>query len=518
MQKRNIVFNLAIVFMFIAADVHSQNSFQLPNGLTISNQLEYGYDIDEKLEILENWLNADYRSGIFSTGIRFDIFQPNDPNPAISRGKDRFADISYKYLSAKIGSARSNIKLTVGNFYNLFGRGMILKSYENRSIRIDNNLLGVMVNARYSNFKLTALSGSIENSQAERKDILHAFDLEYKAIKKLKIGGSFASNQPNSGGARTRLASVRVIPSFWNFDAYGEFGIKQNDDIKENIFNGSENLAGKAYYGNLNFYYGSFSLSGEYKVYDNFSFTSEDGSILYNTPPAVRNEYSYILLNRHPSQLNADNEKGFQVEANYSLSQKTTFGVNYGETKTLGSNSLYQRIRKINTSSNSFLPVRTQLIELFAHAEHEWFYGLTTVVGFGYNEELAENTKSITPILENKIYIDDINSFKVILEFQQTTNKNNSEQYYNNVVLIEYLRSPKLSISLVAEMETREPTEDRVVRKVFGFVQVGYKLGEHTDLSILAGSRQAGNICIGGVCRFEPEFSGVELKMQTRLF
>jgi hypothetical protein len=34
----------------------------------------------------------------------------------------------------------------------------------------------------------------------------------------------------------------------------------------------------------------------------------------------------------------------------------------------------------------------------------------------------------------------------------------------------------------------------------------------------LVGSRQAGNICIGGVCRYEPEFRGIELKMNTRLY
>ena len=69
---------------------------------------------------------------------------------------------------------------------------------------------------------------------------------------------------------------------------------------------------------------------------------------------------------------------------------------------------------------------------------------------------------------------------------------------------------------LLTEIETKEPTAGRKLRKVWSFIQVGYKIGEHTDISILAGSRQAGNICIGGVCRYEPEFSGIELKMFTR--
>jgi hypothetical protein len=52
---------------------------ELPRGLGLSNQMEYSYDVHLKKEILENWFNMDYRSGIFSSGIRFDVFQPNDP-------------------------------------------------------------------------------------------------------------------------------------------------------------------------------------------------------------------------------------------------------------------------------------------------------------------------------------------------------------------------------------------------------------------------------------------------------
>lgn len=89
--------------------------------------------------------------------------------------------------------------------------------------------------------------------------------------------------------------------------------------------------------------------------------------------------------------------------------------------------------------------------------------------------------------------------------------------YYNDVLALEYLRSPSFNVSIVTEMQTREPQEDRLVRKLWSFIQFGYKLSNHTDLSLLVGSRQAGNICIGGVCRYEPAFQGIEFKMLTRL-
>ena len=95
----------------------------------------------------------------FQQEIRFDLFQPNDPSPSVNRGKIRYADIGFKYLKAEIGNAEEGGEITVGNYYALFGRGMILKSYEDRNIRIDNNLLGVKLTGRYGGFILNALTG-----------------------------------------------------------------------------------------------------------------------------------------------------------------------------------------------------------------------------------------------------------------------------------------------------------------------------------------------------------------------
>jgi hypothetical protein len=76
-------------------------------------------------------------------------FSQTIPDPSVSRGKDKYADIAYKYFSVDVGDVEEGINITAGNFYKLFGRGLILKSYEDRNIRIDNNLLGVKVEANY---------------------------------------------------------------------------------------------------------------------------------------------------------------------------------------------------------------------------------------------------------------------------------------------------------------------------------------------------------------------------------
>ena len=295
---KTLIYRLILTFiLFVPAGIFSQSSndwFLLPDGLGLQNQLEYSYNVENKIEILENWLNLDYNKNIFSAGLRFEVFQPNDPDPSINRGKIRYADIAYKYISVDIGDIEEGLNITVGNYYKLFGRGLILKSYEDRNIRVDNNLVGVKVEANYKGFSLTALSGSAANINNERLDILHAADFQYTGLDLIKLGTSIASNLPPIDGAvRTTVASLRLQPSVWNFDGYAEYGIKSNKDIQTQVFNDDGWKVGEAFYGSLNFYYDVFSIVGEYKYYDNYAFTSSDGTIFYNTPPSLRKEYTY---------------------------------------------------------------------------------------------------------------------------------------------------------------------------------------------------------------------------------
>jgi len=250
---------------------------------------------------------------------------------------------------------------------------------------------------------------------------------------------------------------------------------------------------------------------GEYKYYDNFLFASSDNSVTYNTPPATRKDYSYILLNRHPSPLNQDNEQGFQVEVNYTINEGIFLSANYGLTKTLSGESYYQRIHLTDVAE------RTQLKESFVQGTFTWNKSFTTIAGFAYNEELATNTKNLTPVLETRYYFGDVNTLRLVLEHQQTTVFSTQEKYYTDVATFEYLRSPKFSASLVGEIDTKENTPGNIDRKYFGFIQFGYNFFDNTDVTLLFGSRQAGAICIGGVCRYEPKFDGVEFKMLTRI-
>lgn len=505
------IFAIILLFSVAAMCQEEEQTLRLPSGLGVSNQLKYSNDIDTKREIFENWLNLDYTYGIFTTGIRFDIFQPVNYSTAWKGGMSRYSDIGFKYVKGEIGDGAQNLEITVGNYYCLFGRGMIVKSYEDRNLREDNNLLGVKARAKYASLTLTAITGMPLNKDGSRSDVLHAADLEYAAMKELKAGFTIATNQkPGANASATTLTSFRIQPSMSFLDAYLEYGIKQDNDINRDFFNSNENVIGKAFYGNLNLYTEGLSYSGEYKYYDNFGFMTSNGSVYYNTPPATRKDYTYTLLSRHTVSLDADNEQGFLNEITYQITEGTSILGAYGLTQTLPNTSWYKKMMKDNSDA------RISMKEVFGQIIHHWNDNLTTILAFGYNEESKDSTKNFTPIVDVKYNLTGTSTVHCIFEHQQTKNRVDDEQYYSDALTLEYLKASSFSVGVLTEMLTKEPVAGNKLRKVWCMAQFGYQFGEQVNMQLSVGSRQAGTICIGGICRTEPEFSGVELKLFTR--
>jgi hypothetical protein len=498
-----------LIFIILLFNTTFGQIIELPSGISLSNQLEFSYDKELQRQTFENWFNLNYSYGNFKTGLRYEVFQPNDINPAVNRGKVNYSDISFKYLEYEIGEKKSKINTIIGNYYTTFGRGLLLKIYEDRNVRVDNNLQGIKFEANFNNFRLKAVSGMAENSKAERKDVLRGFDAEFRGIDKLNLGFSVVSNQPYFEEFKpTTLFSGRFAYKFDFFDIYTEYGIKKNSQLEDNL---NQNYVGKAIYSNLNFYIKDFSISTEFKYYDNFKLTSYDGTIIYNTPPSLTFDYSYILLNRHPFSLNHNNEVGFHISADYLVNDENKLTVNYGRTYSLEKDSFFKKISNSTTESELLLE------DIFAKFENTSnYFGLT--FGFGYKMEAITNTKSLTPVCEFKYFIDEVNTIKAVVEHQQNNVLPTDEKYFDDVITLEWMNSPDFSLSFVGEMETREPEIDKIERNFWGFIRFGYNLFDNSEITLLAGTRQAGNICIGGVCRYEPEFSGIELKYNLRIF
>ena len=109
-------------------------------------------DVPEKL--LTN-ARADilYTNGDFSAGLRFEMYQ----NPLLGFNADYKGQGIANYFVRYNGR---RLTVTAGNYYEQFGSGMILRTYEDRYLGLDNSLLGLNLTFRpWQGVTIKALAG-----------------------------------------------------------------------------------------------------------------------------------------------------------------------------------------------------------------------------------------------------------------------------------------------------------------------------------------------------------------------
>ena len=144
----------------------------------------------------------------------------------------------------------------------------------------------------------------------------------------------------------------------------------------------------------------------------------------------------------------------------------------------------------------------------------EWFYGV-----LAFASQINEGIRSIVPLAELEFFIDDRNSFRTELQHQHQKATFLGE-FDVNLMVVEYARSPIWTVSLIAERDNMSEYQRQIQqlpdKDVFLALGASLHLSESNDLVLFAGSRQKGKVCVGGVCRTEPEFEGVEVKLFSR--
>jgi hypothetical protein len=461
-----------------------------------------GRDPRKPKEIFEDWLDLDLRFRRTLIGLRYEAFQPHELSPDSVR-----EGIVQRYAELDLGGG----VLRVGNFYEMFGRGLLFRSYEDRSIRIDGNMDGVLLTGRRGPIAAKALSGRIREVETdERTDVLRGADVEGRIAPGLDVGASYlilSSRDPNPQGAsppppprhEEALGGRAALARGW-FDAYVEAGrinrlYRTNLDAARGLT--YDDLRGSGVYGAVNVApMRGVAVTAEYKDYEEFRFqpTGSPGTN-YNNPPALTRESSTTLLSRHPHILDPNDEKGFQVEGVITHGPGATLTVSRSETDRQ-SGRLYF---------------------------HEWFgeyrrpFGARADVAVIYDEiEDAESgTKNRTPALEVEFRPGGERGLRGEYQFQDTRSDIGTTS--THFVLAEVNVDLDLTVSVVGEHATfLVPVSAGVVEVAkddFVYAQVDYHVSSDHFVSVTVGKRRAGYICVGGICRYEPEFEGVEMKL-----
>ncbi len=448
--------------------------------ISFRNQLEFTHWQSRDLDILENWTDVTYQRDWLQIGGRFEINRP--PDPTIFPIDTLLKRYELTYLYARIRSR--HFDLVVGNFYTMFGRGLTLRTYEDRNLRVDNNLQGIKVDFKQKNFKIQVLSGRMRDLYNRRKEWLSGLDGEIKVWSSLKLGSSYLyQHNPQNSDRQKGLWSGRASYSRDNFDIYAEIARPQW-------------YKAFSYYVALNAFGTDWNMVLELKDYDHISFRNAYQTE-YNAAPSLTKEHAFSILNRHPHFLDQNDERGYQFEFNYNLSPNKQLIFNHSQTFTHDSKRIYQ--------------------EFYGEFIHYWRDIAEYHLVIDRTFDFSTNTENITPLFDGFLNLTSRDQLHFSLQHQHVKNRFDKSEYDNELVLVEYSRSPWVSFGLVGEYTNQYKIRNiELDRHQWLYGQVSFNFWRNQRLSILYGSRREGFICVGGICRYEPEFEGIEIKLINR--
>lgn len=296
-------------------------------------------------------------------GARFEFLK--HPLPGFEKDYKGWG-VPYFYLKTHF----KNWDLTLGNFYEQFGSGFILRTYEERTLGIDNSLLGGRLTIKpLPGVSIKALSGkqrrywSHNDSWVSGADVELGLDQWFKGLSNsgtyLTLGASWVNKYEKEEDvmvdATHKLNLPTTVNAFdvranlqkGNFSLLAEYAWKTQDPTFDNGY-----IYRK---GNVAMLSASYSKRGlsvllQAKRSDNMSFRSKrtinGTSSFINHLPAFTMDQTYALAAMYPYATNPDGEWAFQGEFGYKFKRHTLLGGKYGTNVKVN----FSHIRGIDTN------------------------------------------------------------------------------------------------------------------------------------------------------------------------
>lgn len=247
-----------------------------------------------------------------------------------------------------------NAELTLGSFYEQFGSGFILRTYEERSLGIDNSLQGARLHYRpWDGVAVKILTGRQRRYWKHNDSWLTGGDIEWNIDEWLKglqkhqtyamIGFSCVNKYEKEDVVMTdpthRLRLPRYVNAFdvrmcvqhRSLNVLAEMAMKTQDPSNDNGY-----IYRNGYVAMLS---GSYSKRGmslllQAKRSTNMAFRSSRGmegtSSFINHLPAFTVEHTYTLPALYPYATRPDGEWAYQTAGAYTFPKGSMLGGKYG--------------------------------------------------------------------------------------------------------------------------------------------------------------------------------------------
>lgn len=337
---------------------HVTGNIQVDGQTSSADETIGAEDVPEKMRMNAR---ADilYTNGDFSAGLRFEMYE----RPLL--GFDPMWE-GHGLANYFVSYNSKLITVTAGNFYEQFGSGMILRTYEERYLGLDNSLFGINVALRpVDGVTIKALAGKQRYFWEYGPGLVRGVDGEVNLGSLIKplgeskfratLGAGFVSKYEDadivlSSNPEYRLnlplnvgaTSLRADLGYGNWSLQAEYAYKGQDPSAMNNYIYHE---GEALLLNLNYSQRGFSAGIQAKRIDNMSFKSkrsERGEMLFiNYLPAITKNHTYAFLAMYPYATQVNGEQGLQGDVIYKFKKGTFLGGEYGTDLHLNSSVVY---------------------------------------------------------------------------------------------------------------------------------------------------------------------------------
>gem|GEM_PF-5270015 len=442
-------------------------------GLHVDSWTNAAYDLELEQRYVESWNSVQLSYGRWNGGLQLESHEPAYPYSYDPRGTGIFQrNVSYY---------GDSFQLTAGHFYSMFGMGLIFRSYENRTLRLDSNLDGVKLELQRGPLEAVLLAGKPRDRAGERLPLLGGGQLKSSLGSTGQLGAAWLQSEDLDANA---LLRGTVFSSLYlnRLSIYTELALREKDALSGE--------AGQALYGSVDLFAGNFTFHGEFKDYRHF-LLAQSSLYEFNAAPGAVREHLFTLLNRHQHILNADDEQGVSLEMLYGAADGSQFTLHGNSGRNHEGERLYR--------------------ELYAQLERDVSHSGHGTAAAGWMEDREARFLNAAGALQ--WHFSGGKALKMSFEHQHVRILRDERQFYDQFFSGELSLTRDWSMGISAE-RSLDQTQDR---QFWLGTELNARLGESRQLSLFFGDRRSGKICTGGVCVYKPEFSGFEAVLHLQL-
>lgn len=490
-------------------------------------------------EFLTNgFLNLIYTNSGFSAGIRYESYQNAMLGfPTGYKG----SGIAYRFASF----TKDDLSVTVGNFYEQFGNGLVLRAYEERGLGYDNAIDGIRVKYKlFNGIELTGLVGQQRLYFEKGDGIVRAFNANinfnetFENLKEKKtkviVGGSIVSKFQEDNNPDLILPenvasfAGRTIISRGKVSLNAEYAFKYNDPSLDNGYNYKN---GEAAFVQASYSQKGLGVSLAAKRVDNFSFRSDrDASqqdLFINYQPALTKQHTYNLLaTLYPYATQPNGEMAVQGDVIYTFAKGSLFGGKYGTGIQLNASFAYDINRDSlnqleddsrNLYTSNYLETGKRLfrdmnIQISKKLSKDWKMKLT-YANILYNQEVVQGKAGVPMVSAHVGVAEATYKFNMRNSIRMEGQVLLTEQDQGNWAtgILEYSYSPHWFIAVIDQFNYDNP---KGAEEHYYNVSAGYN-NQGNRITLAYGRQRAGIFCVGGVCREVPAANGLYLSITS---